>query len=209
MVLRQPVISVLGHVDHGKTALLDRIRGTTVMAREAGAITQAIGASYVPLEAIKAVSGPLLEMGGFEVKIPGLLFIDTPGHEAFTNLRRRGGSIADFAVLIIDVNEGVMPQTKEALEILRIFKTPFLIALNKIDKISGWRPTSLSSIAQSMKQQGKKQLDELDEKIYTLIGKLHDLGYRSERFDRVRDFTREVSIIPISAKTGEGMPELL
>jgi len=209
MVLRQPVISVLGHVDHGKTALLDKIRGTTVMAREAGAITQAIGASYVPSEAIRAVSGPLLDTGEFDVNIPGLLFIDTPGHEAFTNLRRRGGSIADFAVLIIDINEGIMPQTREALEILKIFKTPFLIALNKIDKIPGWRPNSLSSISQSMSKQGKKQLDELDERIYKIIGKLHDLGYRSERYDRIRDFTREVSIIPISAKTGEGIPELL
>jgi translation initiation factor 5B len=102
-----------------------------------------------------------------------------------------------------------MPQTKEALEILKIFKTPFLIALNKIDKIPGWRPTDLSSVSQSMKQQGQKQLDELEEKIYSLIGKLHDLGYRSERYDRIRDFTREVSIIPISAITGEGVPELL
>ena len=209
MVLRQPVISVLGHVDHGKTALLDRIRGTTVMAREAGAITQAIGASFVPLDAIKKVSSPLLTKGGFEVAVPGLLFIDTPGHEAFANLRRRGGSIADFAVLVIDINEGIMAQTKEALEILRIFKTPFLISLNKIDKISGWRPIPNASISESMKNQGQRQLDELEERIYTLIGKLHDLGYRSERYDRVDDFTREVCIIPISAKTGEGVPELL
>jgi translation initiation factor 5B len=209
MPLRQPVISVLGHVDHGKTALLDRIRGTTVMAREAGAITQAIGASYVPLDVIKKVSGPLLSQGGFTVDVPGLLFIDTPGHEAFTNLRRRGGSIADFAVLVIDVNEGVMPQTREALEILKIFKTPFLIALNKVDKISGWRPVNTDSISESMKQQAPRQLEELEERIYSLIGKLHDLGYRSERYDRVKDFTRDVCIIPISAKTGEGIPELL
>jgi len=209
LVLRQPVVSVLGHVDHGKTALLDKIRGTTVMAREAGAITQAIGASYVPLEAIKRVAGPLLQQGKFEIGVPGLLFIDTPGHEAFTNLRRRGGSIADFAVLVIDINEGIMAQTKEALEILRIFKTPFVIALNKIDKLSGWRPSPDASISESLRKQGKRQVEELDERIYDLIGRLHKLGYRSERYDRVRDFTREVSIIPISAKTGEGIPELL
>lgn len=209
MTLRQPVISVLGHVDHGKTSLLDRIRGTTVAAREAGAITQAIGASYVPLDVIRKVSGPLLEKRGFRIDIPGLLFIDTPGHEAFTNLRRRGGSIADLAVLVIDVNEGIMAQTREALEILRIFKTPFLVALNKIDRISGWRPQPGSSISESLEVQGSRQVEELDERVYRLIGKLHELGYRSERFDRVQDFTREICIIPISAKDGEGIPELL
>ncbi len=209
MALRQPVVSVLGHVDHGKTALLDKIRGTTVMAREAGAITQAIGASYVPIEAIEAVSGPLLEKGGFKINVPGLLFIDTPGHEAFTNLRRRGGSIADFAVLVIDVNEGIMPQTREALEILKIFKTPFLVALNKIDKITGWRSTPSASVSESLASQGKRQQEELDERMYSLIGRLHELGYRSERYDRVKEFTREVIIVPISAKTGEGIPELL
>jgi translation initiation factor 5B len=209
MVLRQPVISVLGHVDHGKTALLDKIRGTTVMAREAGAITQAIGASYVPIEAIEAVSGSLLQKGGFKINVPGLLFIDTPGHEAFTNLRRRGGSIADFAVLVIDINEGIKPQTKEALEILKIFKTPFLVALNKIDKITGWRPVPSTGISESLARQGKRQQEELDERMYSLIGRLHDLGYRSERYDRVKDFTREIIIVPISAKTGEGIPELL
>lgn len=209
MVIRQPVISVLGHVDHGKTTLLDKIRGTTVAAREAGAITQAIGASYVPLDVIQKVSGPLLTEGRFEIAIPGLLFIDTPGHEAFTNLRRRGGSIADFAVLVIDINEGMMAQTKEAMEILKIFKTPFLIAYNKIDKITGWRPTPGASLTESLCKQGTRQLEELDERVYALIGKLHDLGYRSERYDRVKDFTNEVCIIPISAKTGEGIPELL
>ncbi len=208
-MLRQPVISVLGHVDHGKTALLDKIRGTTVMAREAGAITQAIGASYVPLEALKAISGKLMEEGGFEIDVPGLLFIDTPGHEAFTNLRRRGGSIADFAVLVIDVNEGIMPQTKEALEILKIFKTPFIIAFNKIDKITGWQPIPNASILESMKKQSDTPVQELSDLTYELIGKLHDLGYRSERFDRVKDFTRDICIVPVSAETGEGIQDLI
>jgi translation initiation factor 5B len=209
MALRQPVISVLGHVDHGKTAILDKIRGTTVMAREAGAITQAIGASYVPIEVIEEISGNLMEQGGFKLEIPGLLFIDTPGHEAFTNLRRRGGSIADFAVLVIDVNEGVKPQTREALDILRIFKTPFIIALNKIDKIPGWRAVPDASITESLSKQPERPRQDLDERIYKIIGKLHDLGYRSERFDRVKDFTRDICIIPVSAKTGEGIQDLI
>ena len=209
MTLRQPVISVLGHVDHGKTALLDKIRGTTVMAREAGAITQAIGASYVPVEVVRKVGGPLLERTGFKISIPGLLFIDTPGHEAFTNLRRRGGSIADFAVLVIDINEGVMAQTREALEILRMYKTPFLVALNKIDKLPGWRPTQDASFSESLRRQTDRVVTDLDEKTYSIIGRLHELGYSSERFDRVRDFRREVCIVPISAKTGEGISELL
>lgn len=131
MVTRQPIISVLGHVDHGKTTLLDNIRGSAVASREAGGITQHIGATEVPLEIIKEICGDLLK--GAKLKIPGVLFIDTPGHEAFTTLRSRGGSLADLAILIIDINEGIQPQTLESIEILKTFKVPFIIAANKID----------------------------------------------------------------------------
>ena len=136
MAIRQPVVSVLGHVDHGKTKLLDRIRGTSVQAREAGAITQHIGATEVPIEHIYKVCKQLI--GNKKFDVPGLLFIDTPGHHSFTTLRARGGSLADIAVLVIDIREGLMPQTIESIRILRQYKTPFVIALNKVDTIQGW-----------------------------------------------------------------------
>src|SRR5256884_327719 len=135
--IRQPIVSVLGHVDHGKTTLLDRIRGTGVAGREAGGITQHIGATEVPLSAILAMCGDLVK--GKSFRIPGLLFIDTPGHVAFSTLRARGGALADLAVLVIDVNEGFRPQTIESLNILKRYKTPFVVAANKIDLVPGWR----------------------------------------------------------------------
>ena len=136
-MIRQPIITVLGHVDHGKTTLLDYLRGTAVAAKEAGLITQHIGATEVPMETIKKNCGNLLDRFSLKFTLTGLLFIDTPGHEAFTNLRKRGGSVADLAIVIIDINQGIQPQTKEAIEILKTFKVPFIIAVNKIDMITG------------------------------------------------------------------------
>jgi translation initiation factor 5B len=207
--VRQPIISVLGHVDHGKTSLLDQIRGTAVAEAEPGLITQHIGATEVPLETIKQICGSMLDKLGIEVKLPGLLFIDTPGHEAFTNLRRRGGALADLAALVVDINEGFMPQTLESITILKSYKTPFMIAANKIDLLPGWRPTPRASFLDSFAKQRVEVQRSLDAKIYDLIGKLHELGFESERFDRVGDFRKEVSIVPVSARTGEGLPEVL
>lgn len=207
--VRQPIISVLGHVDHGKTLLLDHIRGTTVVEREAGAITQHIGATEVPVETIKRICGPLLERFGVEVKLPGLLFIDTPGHEAFTNLRRRGGALADLAVLVVDINEGFMPQTLESIAILKSYRTPFMLAANKIDLMPGWHPSPEACFLDSFARQPERVKTALDERVYELVGALHEQGFESERFDRVTDFRRQVSIVPVSAKTGEGIPEVL
>jgi len=208
-MIRQPVIVVLGHVDHGKTSLLDKIRKTSVAAREIGGISQHIGASEIPAEAIIKICGPMLKQLKISLKIPGILFIDTPGHEAFTNLRKRGGSISDIAVLVVDATKGFEPQTLEALEILKDYKTPFVIAMNKIDLLNGWLPTPDASFAVSFKKQLPDVKARLDEKVYELVGRLHELGFDSERFDRVSDFTKQISIIPLSAKTGEGISELL
>jgi len=207
--LRCPIVAILGHVDHGKTTLLDTIRGTAVAAREPGRITQWIGASEVPVEAIRKISGELMKRMGIELVVPGLLFVDTPGHEAFTNLRKRGGSLADLAVLVVDVKEGFMPQTLESLQILRTYRTPFLMAANKIDLIPGWRPGPGKSFLESLRRQAKEVETELDRRIYELVGELHRQGFDSERFDRVTDFRKQVSIVPVSAKTGEGLAELL
>ncbi|HDN95473.1 MAG TPA: translation initiation factor IF-2 [Thermoplasmatales archaeon] len=206
MYIRQPIVAVLGHVDHGKTTLLDFIRGSCVAAREAGAITQHIGATEVPIDAIKKLCGKLLH--GKKFKVPGLLFIDTPGHFAFTTLRARGGALADLAVLVIDINEGIMPQTEESIEILKKYRTPFVVAANKIDAITGWKKVD-GTISQRLNAQIEATRAEFDEKFYKLVEKLYEKGFSAERYDRIRDFTRNVAIVPISAKTGEGIPELL
>jgi translation initiation factor 5B len=203
-------VAVLGHVDSGKTSLLDRIRGTGVQGREAGGITQHIGASFLPTETIKEICGPLYKkLEQSENTVPGLLVIDTPGHEIFTNLRSRGGSAADIAILVVDVNRGFQPQTNESLKILQSRKVPFVIALNKCDQIPGWRKSETKFISQAIKEQDASIQTDLDQKIYDVVGTLSILGYQSEAFFRVKDFKSEIAIVPISARTGVGIPELL
>jgi len=204
--LRTPIVCVMGHVDHGKTSLLDRIRGTAIAEREAGLITQHIGATEVPLDVIKRVCGAVFKA---DTKIPGLLFIDTPGHRAFTTLRARGGALADLAVLVVDINEGFQPQTLEAIEILKRFRTPFVVAANKIDKLSGWNSQPGQPFIISYPKQAEHVRAALDNKLYILIGKLYELGFSSDRYDRLRDFQRNIGVIPLSAKTSEGIPDLL
>jgi translation initiation factor 5B len=207
--LRQPIVVVLGHVDSGKTSLLDNIRGTAVQAREVGGITQHIGASFLPLETIKEITGPLYaKLAQGEAAIPGLLVIDTPGHEIFANLRTRGGSAADIAIVVVDVNKGFEAQTIESMDILKKRRVPFVVALNKVDMVAGWR-TSTRFVSEDVKKQDTSVQTLLDEKIYNVVGMLSRLGYPSEAFWRVKDFTKEVAIVPVSARTGVGMAELL
>ncbi len=206
MNIRQPIVSVLGHVDHGKTTLLDKIRGTSVAQREAGKITQHIGATEVPIEAIYRICGKLIKK---EFKVPGLLFIDTPGHEAFTTLRARGGSLADLAVLVIDINEGIMPQTVESINILKRYRTPFVIAANKIDLLFGWKNCENEPFIVAIQKQKEKVKELLDEKVYSIVERLYELGFSAERYDRISDFTQNVAIIPMSAKLGIGIADLL
>jgi len=209
MPIRQPIVSVLGHVDTGKTLLLDKIRKSTVQAREVGGMTQHIGASFFPVEILKEISGPLLERVGGDVRVPGLLVIDTPGHEVFANLRRRGGGVADIAILVIDVFKGFEAQTYECIDILRARRTPFLVAANKIDRIPGWRSKSDSSFLESYGGQDSYVQQLLDEHLYQIMGKFSQIGFNAERFDRIKDFTRTVAMVPTSARTGEGIPELM
>ncbi len=203
-------MAVLGHVDSGKTSLLDRIRGTGVQGREAGGITQHIGASFLPTETIKETCGILYKkLEESENQVPGILVIDTPGHEVFRNLRFRGGSAADIAILVVDVNRGFQPQTNESLKILQNRKVPFVVALNKCDQISGWRKSESSFISQVLKEQDASIQADLDQKLYDVVGTLSILGYKSEAFYRVKDFKSEIAIVPISARSGVGIPELL
>lgn len=207
--IRSPIVSVLGHVDHGKSSILDAIRGTNILATEAGAITQAIGASIIPLNIIKKKCGSLLEEMKINLTIPGLLFIDTPGHAAFTTLRKRGGGLADIAIVVIDINEGFKPQTIETIEILRNCKTPFVVAANKLDLISGYRQKS-QRILEDIKSQDETVQQKIDTKLYELVGQFYErFKMEAERFDRVTDYTKQLAIIPCSALKNHGIDELL
>ncbi|EZQ03081.1 translation initiation factor IF-2 [Candidatus Acidianus copahuensis] len=207
--LRQPIVVVLGHVDHGKTTLLDKIRGTALVKKEPGEMTQEVGASFVPRSVIEKIAEPLKNIIPVKLEIPGLLFIDTPGHELFSNLRRRGGSVADIAILVVDITEGFQKQTEESIDILKEKKVPFLVAANKIDKIPGWKPLENAPFITSLKKQSSAVQKKLDELLYNLVLQLATLNFNAERYDRVSDFTKMISIIPVSGKTGEGIPELL
>lgn len=211
--VRSPITVVMGHVDTGKTTLLDKIRGTAVQAREAGGMTQHIGASFIPIGTIFEIIKPLSEYGVVKIDrikffIPGLLFIDTPGHEAFTNLRARGSSIADIAILVIDVKTGFQPQTYESIELLKGSKTPFIVAANKIDKLPGWKSHQNTPFLISYRKQSYTAKKNLDLALDELIGRFYDLGFSADRYDRVSDFRSTVAIVPTSAVTGEGIADL-
>jgi translation initiation factor 5B len=208
-MIRQPICVLLAHVDHGKTSILDKIRESSVAAKESGGITQAISAYQISLDKIKEIGGELINKVGVDLTIPGLLFIDSPGHEAFTTLRKRGGSIADIAIVVIDINDGEKPQTREVIEILKNSKTPFVIAVNKIDMLTGWRSNPDLPIIKNIAEQSDDVRLHFERKLYEIVASISTHGINSDRFDRVDDYTKKVAMIPISAKTGEGFPELL
>ncbi|MFQ5532012.1 MAG: GTP-binding protein, partial [Candidatus Nanoarchaeia archaeon] len=206
--IRQPIVTVVGHVDHGKTSILDCFRGSCVQEGEAGGITQKISFTLYPMDQLKQAC-PLIESSGIKLNIPGFLFIDTPGHAAFTNLRKRGGSLADLAVLVIDINEGIKPQTAEVIKILKHNKTPFLIALNKIDNISGFRFDKNKPLRESIESQPQNVQQLFKERYMTLIGSLNSYGFDADLYYNIKDFTSKIALIPCSAKTKQGIPELI
>jgi translation initiation factor 5B len=210
---RQPIVSVLGHVDHGKTSLLDMVRSigsqrqASVMDREAGGITQHIGATEVPADVLNETCAAML--GGKTFKSPGLLFIDTPGHHSFASLRNRGGSVADIAVLVVDIMEGLQPQTIESLNILKETRTPFVIAGNKVDRIHGWRCEAGRSFIESFNDQREDVRSLFEDRYWKLLGTFSEHGFNLERYDQIRDFRQNVALVPMSAKEGEGLQDLL
>ena len=159
LVERPPVVCVMGHVDHGKTSLLDAIRNTNVIAREAGGITQHIGAYVVDVNGKK------------------ITFLDTPGHEAFTAMRMRGAQSTDIAILVVAADDGVMPQTIEAINHAKAAGVDIIVAVNKIDKPG------------ANVERVKQELTE------------HELV--------AEDWGGSNIFVPVSAKTGEGIEELL
>jgi translation initiation factor 5B len=209
MPIRQPIVCVLGHVDTGKTSLLDELRKTSVQAREVGGMTQHIGASFFPVETLKQLIGPYMANFKTGIEIPGLLIVDTPGHEAFTNLRRRGGSVADIAILVVDLLKGFEAQTLECIEILKARKTPFIVAVNKIDRIPGWKAQPSTSFMKSYSAQSSFVQEDFNNRLYQVMGEFSRLNFKTDRFDHIRDFTINVALVPTSAKTGEGLSELV
>ena len=208
---RQPIVTVVGHVDHGKTSILDSLRNTSVQNSEMGGITQKISFTLYPMNQLKK-SCPIIEKSGIKLNIPGFLLIDTPGHAAFTNLRKRGGSLADLAVLVIDINEGIKPQTAEVIQILKHNKTPFIIALNKIDNISGWRTpqdVNKTPLKESIESQAQNIQNTFMERYMTLMGSLNSFGFDSDLYYNISDFTKKIALVPTSARTKQGIPELI
>ncbi|MEM4215409.1 MAG: translation initiation factor IF-2 [Candidatus Pacearchaeota archaeon] len=207
-IIRQPIVTVAGHVDHGKTTILDSIRGTCIAAKEPGLITQKISFTFVPSEIIEERCSKLLKKFNIRLEIPGFLFIDTPGHAAFSNLRKRGGALADLAIVVIDINEGIMEQTRESIEVLRAGKVPFIVALNKIDNITGWTKRS-ENLQENIEKQAQFTKEEFDKKLYKIINDFTTLGFDSDLFYRISNFTKQLALVPCSGKTCEGLPELI
>ncbi|KAK9056016.1 hypothetical protein SSX86_027103 [Deinandra increscens subsp. villosa] len=205
--LRSPICCIMGHVDTGKTKLLDCIRRTNVQEGEAGGITQQIGATYIPAENIRERTKEL--KADALLNVPGLLVIDTPGHESFKNLRSRGSGLCDIGILVVDIMHGLEPQTIESLNLLRMRNTEFIVALNKVDRLYGWKACRNAPIGKAMKQQSKGVKLEFDHRLTQIIAQFKEQGLNTELYSKNKERGETYSIVPTSAISGEGIPEMI
>ena len=207
--LRAPIVCVLGHVDAGKTKILDKLRHSNVQLGEAGGITQQIGATFIPIENIQSHISKIDERFHTKTRIPGILLIDTPGHASFTNLRSRGSSLCDIAVLILNIDKGIEKQSVESLDLLRMRKTPFIIALNQIDRTYNWRRFDWSGFEDSYRKQKDQQKRLFDEKVEQNKMQFIKNNINAELYYKNTNMKEYVNMVPTSAITGEGLPDLL
>lgn len=243
--LRSPISVIMGHVDTGKTSLLDKIRQTNVQEGEAGGITQQIGATQFPKETLAYHTRTLQKKyqkehysnihiprsatdihyihcpkekdseetvnidEDFEFPIPGLLMIDTPGHESFTNLRSRGSSLCDVAILVVDLMHGLEPQTIESLNLLVKKKTPFIIALNKVDRCYGWKKMPDAPIRIALAAQDENTRFEFEDRLSQITLQLNELGHNVSLYWKNSSPSDTISMIPTSAHSGEGVADLI
>lgn len=211
--LRSPICVIMGHVDTGKTKLLDKIRKTNVQDREEGGITQQIGATYFPCATLRKMTEYFSQKGYLQYKLPGLLIIDTPGHESFTNLRSRGSSLCDIAILVVDIMHGLESQTLESIKLLRDKKSVFIVALNKIDRLSDWRAHPNLPFPETFKRQSEHAKDQFKKRLEKILVEFQEQGLNAEPYYKMRfgekDRITSYPIVPTSAITGEGIPDLL
>ncbi|PUZ64483.1 hypothetical protein GQ55_3G146400 [Panicum hallii var. hallii] len=205
--LRSPICCILGHVDTGKTKLLDCIRRTNVQEGEAGGITQQIGATYFPTENIRERTREL--KADATLKVPGLLVIDTPGHESFSNLRSRGSSLCDIAILVVDIMHGLEPQTIESLNLLKSRDAVFIVALNKVDRLYGWKKCTNAPIVKALKQQNEDVKREFNMRVTDIVTQFKMQGVNTALYYKNKEMEDTFNIVPTSAVSGEGIPDLL
>ena len=207
--LRSPIVCILGHVDAGKTKILDKLRHSNVQLGEAGGITQQIGATFIPMENIQTHISKISEKFQTQTRIPGILLIDTPGHASFTNLRSRGSSLCDIAVLILNIDKGIEKQSVESLDLLRMRKTPFIIALNQIDRTYNWHSFPWSGFEDSYRKQKDQQKRLFNEKVEQNQMQFIKNNINAELYYKNKNMKEYVNMVPTSAITGEGLPDLM
>lgn len=193
---KEPICCILGNVDAGKTSLIDKMKSTKVQKSEAGGITQKINTVILPFNANK-------------FNVPGVILIDTPGHESFYSLRELGATLCNVVILLVDIMEGVKEQTIKSIDLVKSKRIPYVVALNKVDRVVNWESDSSVSIVKNLKKQANNTVLHFEELVRNIITQFAENGLNVELFNRNTDSRKYGSLFPLSAKTGEGIHDLM